>query len=66
MNKRKMSTATPSRKLNELDADIDDARTAVEELQQDTPGDSAEKLEELSDSLEDAANAIDELEEKDE
>ena len=53
----------PSRKLNELDADIDDARTTVEELQGDSAGDSAEKLDELSESLKDAADAIDELDE---
>jgi hypothetical protein len=53
-----------SRKLDELAADIDDASTVVEELQNDADPDADvdEKLDELHETLEDASDTIDEME----
>jgi hypothetical protein len=55
----------PSRKLDELATDIDDARTTVDELQNDRDTDSDEKLDDLQKTLEDASDTIDNLEDKD-
>jgi len=52
----------PSRKLDELASDIDDASETVEEIQH-TPGtDDSEKLADLHETLDKASEAIDELE----
>jgi hypothetical protein len=55
----------PSRKVDELSTEVDDASLIVEELQiapdKDTPG----KLDELHKTLEHASDTIDELEDKD-
>lgn len=55
-----------SRKLDELSADLDDASTTVEELQNDPDDDGDEKLDELHKTLEDASDTVDELVDKDE
>jgi len=55
-----------SRKLDELSADLDDASTTVEELQNDRDDDGDEKLDELHKTLEDASDTVDELVDKDE
>jgi hypothetical protein len=52
-------------KFDELAADIDDASTAVEELQFDHDADD-EKLDDLHKSLEHASDMIDEIGDKDE
>jgi hypothetical protein len=51
-----------SRKLDELATDIDDAKIAVNELQDDPDTDRDEKLDELDQTLEHAADEIDDLE----
>lgn len=56
----------PSRKLDELATDVDDASTVVEELQDAPIVETSEKLDELHDTLEHAADVIDDLENKDE
>ena len=53
-------------KFDELATDIDDASTAVEELQVDHDDDSDEKLDDLHKILEHASDMIDEIGEKDE
>jgi hypothetical protein len=53
------------RKLDELAADVDDASTVVEELQDEPDVDTREKLDELHETLEDASDTIDELTDKD-
>lgn len=53
----------PSRKLNELASDVDDATIVVEELQALPDGDAPEKLDELKRTLEDASETLDELHE---
>ena len=55
-----------SRKLGELSADLDDASTTVEELQNDPDDDADEKLDELHKTLEDASDTVDELVDKNE
>jgi hypothetical protein len=55
-----------SRKLGELSADLDEASTTVEELQNDPDDDADEKLDELHKTLEDASDTVDELEDQDE
>ena len=51
----------PSRKLDEIATDVDDASTIVEELQNELDVDAPEKLDELHKTLEDASDMIDEL-----
>ena len=51
----------PSRKLEELASDVDDAATVVDELQAEPEGDASEKLGELKKTLEDASDTLDEL-----
>jgi hypothetical protein len=53
-----------SRKLDELATDIDDAKTAVDELPDASDTDRADKLEELDKTLEHAKDTIDDLEKK--
>jgi hypothetical protein len=53
-------------KFDELAADIDDASTAVEELQVDHDADTDEKLDDLHKTLEHASDMIDEIGDKDE
>ena len=48
-------------KFDELAADIDDASTAVEELQVDHDADADEKLDDLHKTLEHASDIIDEI-----
>jgi hypothetical protein len=55
----------PSRKLDELATDIDDASMTVEELQNDPDIDADEKLDELHETLDKASDTIDELEDND-
>jgi hypothetical protein len=55
----------PSRKLDELSTEVDDASLIVEELQIAPDKDTPEKLDELSTTLEHASDTIDELEGKD-
>jgi peptidoglycan hydrolase CwlO-like protein len=54
----------PSRKLDELATDVEDARRVVEELQDAPEVDTKDKLDELSEKLEQANDAIDDLEER--
>ena len=56
----------PSRKLEELASDVDDAATVVDELQAEPEGDASEKLGELKKTLEDASDTLDELHDEDE
>jgi hypothetical protein len=56
----------PSRKLDELAADIDDAFTVVEELQNEPDVQAPEKLDELHETLDEASDTIDELEDQSE
>jgi hypothetical protein len=51
-----------SRKLDEIATDIDDAKTTVDELQDDPDTDRDEKLDELNKTLEHASDNIDDLE----
>jgi len=51
-----------SRKLDELASDIDDAKTTVDELQNDPDTHRDEKLDELHNTLEHASDKIDEVE----
>jgi hypothetical protein len=51
-----------SRKLDELAGDIDDAKTTVDELQDDPDTDRDEKLDELQKTLEDASDKVDQVE----
>jgi outer membrane murein-binding lipoprotein Lpp len=51
-----------SRKLDELASDIDDAKTTVDELQDDPDTDRDEKLDDLDKTLEHASDKIDEVE----
>ena len=51
----------PSREHNELDAQLDDAKTAVEELQDQATSHTAEKLDDLRESLEEASDTLDDL-----
>ena len=55
-------------KFDELAADIDDASTAVEELQvdHDADADADEKLDDLHKTLEHASDMIDEIVDRDE
>ena len=53
-------------RFDELAADIDDASTAVEELQIDHDADAGEKLEDVRKTLERASDMIDEIGDKDE
>jgi hypothetical protein len=55
----------PSRKLDELATDIDDASETVEELQNDPETDAKEKLDEIHEMLDNASDAIDDLESTD-
>jgi outer membrane murein-binding lipoprotein Lpp len=50
-----------SRKLNELATDIDDAKTTVDELQDDADTNRDEKLDDLQKTLEHASDATDDL-----
>jgi hypothetical protein len=63
--KRRIPT---SRELENFANDIDDAKTAVEELQDEKPttdrDDVCRKLKEVHTSLEDASDCVDELEER--
>jgi hypothetical protein len=49
------------RKLDELAADVDDAKDTVEELQQDPTAKTEEQLDDLHNILEDASDAVDDL-----
>ena len=49
----------PSKKLDKLATDIDDAKTVVEELQDDADNDRDEKLDELAKTLDHAADQVD-------
>ena len=51
-------------KFDELAADLDDASTAVEELQVDHDADADEKLDDLHKTLEHASDMIDEIGDK--
>jgi hypothetical protein len=53
-------------RFDELAADIDDASTAVEELQIDHDADADEKLDDVRKTLERASDMIDEMGDKDE
>ena len=55
----------PSRKLDELATDIDDAAETVEELQNDPDTDAQEKLDEIHQMLDNASDTIDDLESSD-
>jgi hypothetical protein len=55
----------PSRTHNELDAQLDDAKTAVEELQYRPETHTTEKLDELRESLEEASDTLDDLGDQD-
>jgi outer membrane murein-binding lipoprotein Lpp len=53
-----------NRTLDELATDVEDATSAVEELQDDPGINTQDKLGELHDKLEQASEAIDRLEER--
>ena len=54
-----------SKKLDKLATDIDDAKTVVEELQDDADADREEKLDELAKTLEHASDEVDRPDKKD-